>query len=136
ALPPALRKQATFWLRGTHAVLKVREPTGPVLLKCPMRTDVSDAFVRYATAGAPPECDTQAVDEAGDVLLYEVSGRVAPLCPGQYTTLTEQQLHNALFLPALQLSGPQDEGAPAAVLQPGRLESCGPGETNCALTRA
>ncbi len=136
ALPPALRKQATFSLRGNHAVLKVREPTGPVLLKCPMRADVSEAFVRYATAGAPPECDTQAVDEVGDVLLYEVSGRVAPLCPGQYTTLTEQQLHNALFLPALQLGSPQDDGAPAAVLQPGRLEACGAGEANCALSKA
>src|SRR5438045_9294782 len=65
ALPPALRKQATFSVRGTHAVLKVREPTGPVLLKCPMRADVSDAFVRYATAGAPPERDPHAVDAVG-----------------------------------------------------------------------
>ena len=41
ALPPALRKEASFSLRGDHAILKVREPTGPVLLKCPLRTDVS-----------------------------------------------------------------------------------------------
>jgi hypothetical protein len=136
ALPPALRKQATLSLRGEHAILKVREPTGPVLLKCPLRADVSDAYVRYATAGAPPECDTQAVDEVGDVLLYEVSGRVAPLCPGQYATLTEQQLHNALFLPALQLASAQDEAAPAAVLEPGRLETCLYGQANCALSKA
>ena len=135
ALPPALRKEASFSLRGDHAILKVREPTGPVLLKCPLRTDVSDAFVRYATAAAPPECDTQAVDEVGDVLLYEVSGRVSPLCPGQYSTLTEQQLHNALFLPALQLSS-QEEAAPLSVLQPGRLQACGYGASNCALSKA
>src|SRR5712691_609337 len=143
ALPPALRKEASFSLRGDHAILKVREPTGPVLLKCPLRTDVSDAFVRYATTAAPPECDTQAVDEVGDVLVYEVSGRVAPLCPGQYATLTEQQLHNALFLPALALPQPgaeglpeEHEGAPSAVLQPGRLETCSAGGANCAVSRA
>src|SRR5207244_12881470 len=70
-------------------------------------------------SGAPAGCETQAVDEVGDLRIYEVSGRVAPLCPGQYATLTEQQLHDALFLPALQLS--RDE--PAAVLQPGDRKS-------------
>lgn len=135
ALPPALTKQATFSVRGNHAVLKVREATGPVLLKCPLRADLSASFVSYATARAPGECETQAVDEVGDVLLYEVSGRVAPICPGQYATLTEQQLHNALFLPALQFPA-AGEGAPTAVLRPGRLAQCAPGETNCALSKA
>lgn len=136
ALPPAVRKQATFSLRGEHAVLKVREATGPVLLRCPLQSDLSDAYLRFATGGSVRQCDAQAVDEVGDVLVYEVSGRVAPLCPGQYTTLSEQQLHDALFLPALQLSRRQDEGAPAAALQPGRLETCAPGGANCALSKA
>src|ERR1700682_6523074 len=134
ALPPAIRKEATFSVRGRHAVLKVREPTGPVLLKCPMRPDVPEQFLRFATGGSAQECEAQAVDEVGDVLVYEVSGRVAPLCPGQYATLTEQQLHDALFLPALQLSRRHSEDAPGSVLQPGRLEPCGPGGTHCALS--
>src|SRR5947207_13663212 len=132
SLPPAIRKEATFALRGTHAVIKVRKATGPVLLKCPLRADVPEQFLRSATAGSAQQCEAQAVDEVGDVLVYEVSGRVAPLCPGQYATLTEQQLHDALFLPALQLS----HDAPAAAMQPGKLAACGPGETNCALTRS
>ena len=142
-LPPAVRKRATLALRGGHAVLKVREATGPVLLKCALRTgvDVTDAFLSYATVGAPPGCETQAVDEVGDVLVYEVSGRVSPLCPGQYATLTEQQLHDALFLPALQLSRAPWQGAPAiepqsAVLRPGKLEACAGGEVDCALSKA
>ena len=51
-LPKAIRKQATLSLRGDHAVLKVREATGPVLLKCPLRAglDVGDAYLSYATA--------------------------------------------------------------------------------------
>src|SRR6266481_6715689 len=132
SLPPAVRKEATFSLRGSHAVIKVREATGPVLLKCPLRADVPEQFLRFATAGAAHQCEAQAVDEVGDVLVYEVSGRVAPLCPGQYATLTEQQLHDALFLPALQLS----RDAPVAVLQPGKLAACGPGEVNCAIARS
>jgi hypothetical protein len=136
ALPPAVRKEATFSVRGRHAVLKVREATGPVLLRCPMRSDVPEQYLRYATAGATQQCEAQAVDEVGDVLVYEVSGRVAPLCPGQYSTLTEQQLHDALFLPALQLSRPREEGAPGSILQPGRLEPCAPGAANCAVSKA
>lgn len=136
ALPPAVRKQATFSLRGEHAVLKVREATGPVLLKCPLRGDVPEQYLRFATAGSAARCEAQAADEVGDVLVYEVSGRVAPLCPGQYATLSEQQLHDALFLPALQLRRPHDEYAPASVLQPGRLEACGAGGANCALSKA
>jgi hypothetical protein len=134
ALPPALNKPATLTVRGTHAVLKVREATGPVLLKCPLRGDLSGAYASYATSRAPGECETQAVDEVGDVLLYEVSGRVSPLCPGQYATLSEQQLHNALFLPAFQTAN--GDGAPAAVLKAGRLSQCAAGESNCALSRA
>jgi hypothetical protein len=136
ALPDAVRKQATFTLRDSHAVLKVREATGPVLLKCPLRTDLPGQYLKYATAGAAPQCEAQAADEVGDVLVYEVSGRVSPLCPGQYATLTEQQLHDALYLPALQVSRAQDEGAPSSVLQPGRLEPCAPGAANCALSKA
>jgi hypothetical protein len=142
-LPGAVRKQATFALRGDHALFKVREATGPVLLKCALRAgaDVTDAFLSYATGGAPPGCEMQAVDEVGDLLIYEVSGRVTPLCPGQYATLSEQQLHDALFLPALRSTrrGPQSAAAgdaPAAVLQPGRLEACGAGEANCAVSKA
>ena len=133
ALPQAVRKQATLSLRGEHAVLKIREPSWPVLLRCNrLGVDFSDAFQSYAATGAPPGCETQAVDEVGDLLVYEVGGRVAPLCPGQYATLTEQQLHDALFLPALQL-GPEPS---PAVLEPGRLESCAPGEANCALSKS
>ncbi|TMB02072.1 MAG: hypothetical protein E6J64_17935, partial [Deltaproteobacteria bacterium] len=142
-LPGAVRKQATFALRGDHALFKVREPTGPVLLKCGLRggADVTDAFLSYATGGTPAGCEMQAVDEVGDLLIYEVSGRVTPLCPGQYATLTEQQLHDALFLPALKSMrrGPQGGGAsesPAAVLQPGKLETCTGGEANCAISKA
>ncbi len=137
ALPSAVRKEATFSVRGHHAVLKVREPTGPVLLKCPMRSDIPDQFLRFATAGTAQQCEAQAVDEVGDVLVYEVSGRVAPLCPGQYATLTEQQLHDALFLPALQLSRRQSpEDSPGSILQSGRLEQCAPSAANCAVTKA
>ena len=136
SLPPAVRKEATFALRGPHAVIKVREATGPVLLKCPLRADVPEQFLRFATAGSAQQCEAQAVDEVGDVLVYEVSGRVAPLCPGQYATLTEQQLHDALFLPALQLSRRHEEEAPGSVLQRGRLEPCGPSGANCALSKA
>jgi len=136
ALPPAVRKQATYSVRGRHAVLKVREPTGPVLLKCPMQSDLPDQFLRFATAGSAHQCEAQAVDEVGDVLVYEVSGRVAPLCPGQYATLTEQQLHDALFLPALQLSRRQTDDAPGSILEVGRLESCAPGGANCAVSKA
>jgi len=129
-LPAAVRKQATFSLLGKHAVLKVREATGPVLLRCPQRgVDVSEAFIGYATSGTPLGCETQAVDEVGDLLVYEVSGRVAPLCPGQYATLTEEQLHDALYLPALS----QDADG---VLERGHLDACAPGETNCALSRS
>ena len=136
-LPEVVHKQATFTLRGQHAVLKVRDSTGPVLLKCPLQSDLPDAYLRFATAGVASECDAQAADEVGDVLVYEISGRVAPLCPGQYTTLTEQQLHDALFLPALQISsGRQDEGAPAGAMRPGNLEPCGPGGANCAVSKA
>src|SRR6267154_164 len=138
SLPPAVRKEATFSLRGTHAVIKVREATGPVLLKCPLRADVPEQYLRYATAGSTQQCETQAVDEVGDVLLYEVSGRVSPLCPGQYATLTEEQLHHALFLPALHLAhaGAETDAPPAAVLQPGRLDSCPAGGANCAVSKA
>src|SRR5882724_12747628 len=136
SLPPAVRKEATFSLRGAHAVIKVREATGPVLLKCPLRADVPEQFLRFATAGAAHQCEAQAVDEVGDVLVYEVSGRVAPLCPGQYSTLTEQQLHDALFLPAIELSRPREESAPGSILQNGRLEPCAPGAANCALSKA
>jgi hypothetical protein len=136
ALPPAVRKQATFSLRGRHALLKVREATGPVLLRCPMRADVPEQFLRFATSGSAHQCEAQAVDEVGDVLVYEVSGRVAPLCPGQYATLTEQQLHDALFLPALQLSRRRAEEAPGSILKAGRLEPCAPGAANCALSKA
>ena len=136
ALPAAVRKQATFSRRGPHAVLKVREATGPVLLKCPLRADLPEQFLRFATGGAAQQCEAQAVDEVGDVLVYEVSGRVAPLCPGQFATLSEQQLHDALFLPALQLSRQREEGAPGSVLQPGRLEPCAPGGANCAVSKA
>src|SRR6266446_5944934 len=136
ALPPAVRKQATLSLRGPHAVLKVREATGPVLLKCPLRADVPEQYLRFATAGSAAQCEAQAADEVGDVLVYEVSGRVSPLCPGQFATLTEQQLHDALFLPALQLSRRNEEGAPGSVLRPGRLEPCSPSGANCALSKA
>ena len=129
-LPAAVRKQATLSFVGQHTVLKVREATGPVLLRCPQHgVDVGEAFVHYATTGTPDGCETQAVDEVGDLLVYEVSGRVAPLCPGQFATLTEEQLHDALYLPALSLEG---EG----VLQHGRLGACAPGEANCALSRS
>lgn len=135
ALPPSVRKQATFSLRNGQAVLKVREATGPVLLKCPQRgAEVADAYATYAVEGAARGCEAQAVDEVGDLRIYEVSGRVAPLCPGQYSTLTEEQLHDALFLPALQLS--REAGAPLAVLEPGKLLPCAPGEANCALARS
>src|SRR5438309_4675836 len=141
ALPQAVQKPATFSLRDRHAILKVRQPTGPVLLKCPLRADVPEQYLRFATAGATQQCEAQAVDEVGDVLIYEVSGRVSPLCPGQYATLTEQQLHDALFLPALKSTrrGPRGGGAsesPAAVLQPGKLETCTGGEANCAISKA
>src|SRR5947207_1688234 len=136
-LPSQVRKQATFALRGDHAVLKVREPTGPVLLRCPrLGVDVADAYFAYNVSGAPAGCETQAVDEVGDLRIYEVSGRVAPLCPGQYATLTEQQLHDALFLPALQLSRRHEEEAPGSVLQRGRLEPCGPSGANCAPSQS
>src|SRR5947209_16273170 len=51
-LPKAVRKQASLSLRGDHAVLKVREATGPVLLKCPLRAGlyVGDAYLSYATS--------------------------------------------------------------------------------------
>ena len=64
--------------RDDHALFKVREATGPVLLKCGLRAgaDVADAFLSYATGGTPPGCEMQAVDEVGDLLIYEVSGRV------------------------------------------------------------
>src|SRR5438067_9002848 len=141
ALPEAVQKRATFSVRDHHAVLKVRQPTGPVLLKCPLRADVPEQYLRFATAGAAQECEAQAVDEVGDVLVYEVSGRVSPLCPGQFATLTEQQLHDALFLPALHLPRPAAPGAsgsepPGAVLRPGKLEACAPGEIDCALSKA
>src|SRR5438105_13554784 len=131
ALPPAVRKQATLSLRGPPAVLKGREATGPVLLKCPLRADVPEQYLRFATAGAAAQCEAQAADEVGDVLVYEVSGRVSPLCPGQFATLSQQQLHDALFLPALQLSR-RSEDAPGSVLRPGRLEPCAAGGANCA----
>jgi len=134
ALPPALNKPATLQVRGTHAVIKIREATGPVLLKCPLRGDLPGEYAAYATSRTPGECETQAVDEVGDVLVYEVSGHVSPLCPGQYSTLSEQQLHNALFLPALQV--PSGDSAPVSVLRPGRLAQCGPGESNCAISKA
>ena len=135
-LPGAVRKEATFSVRGSHAVLKVREATGPVLLKCPLRGDVPGQYLKYVTSGSAAECEAQAVDEVGDVLVYEVSGRVAPLCPGQYATLSEQQLHDALYLPALDLSRSAEDRAPASVLQPGRLEPCSGGAANCALSKA
>jgi hypothetical protein len=136
ALPPAVRKQATLSVRGSHAVLKVREATGPVLLKCPLRGDVPEQYLRFATSGSAAQCEAQAADEVGDVLVYEVSGRVSPLCPGQFATLTQQQLHDALFLPALQLSRRNEESAPASVLQRGRLDPCAAGSANCALSKA
>src|SRR5207237_5072735 len=53
-------------------------------------------------------------------------------------TLTEEQLHHALFLPALRLqhSGSEGDGPAAAVLQPGRLEACTSGGSNCAVSKA
>src|SRR5437868_15317319 len=65
ALPPTMRKQATLSLRGPHAVLKVREATGPVLLKCPLRADVPEQYLRFATAGTATQCEAQAADEVG-----------------------------------------------------------------------
>ncbi|TMA18321.1 MAG: hypothetical protein E6J84_06110, partial [Deltaproteobacteria bacterium] len=65
ALPQAVQKPATFSVRDRHAVLKVRQPTGPVLLKCPLRADVPEQYLRFATAGAAQECEAQAVDEVG-----------------------------------------------------------------------
>jgi hypothetical protein len=135
SLPRGARKLATLTVRGRDAVFKVREATGPVLLKCPLRAgvDVAQAFALYA-AGDPSPCESQAVDEVGDVLVYEVNGRTSPLCPGQFATQTEQQLHNALFLPAARLL-PMG-WAPAGVLKPGKLDACGAGQGSCALFKA
>src|SRR5258708_177285 len=66
SLPPAVRKEATFSLRGPHAVIKVREATGPVLLKCPLRADVPAQFLRFAPAGSAQPCEAPAGGEVGD----------------------------------------------------------------------
>src|SRR5919201_5151629 len=110
--------------------------TAYVRSSAPVRPDVPEQYLLFATAGAAQQCEAQAVDEVGDVLVYEVSGRVSPLCPGQFATLSEQRLHDALFLPALQIARQRDEPAPASVMQPGRLEPCTGAAANCALSKA
>src|SRR5437879_13278054 len=70
ALPPAVRKQATLSLRVPRAVHKVREATGPVLLKCLLRADVPVQYLRFATAGFPALLKAQSVDSLGAVHVY------------------------------------------------------------------
>jgi hypothetical protein len=130
ALPAESQKQASLSVRGEKALFEIRDPAGPVLLQCPLHADLPALFASYASIGIASGCEAQAADEGGDVRLYELAGHVTPPLPGEAGTLTEQQLHDALFLPVLQVR----PGAPVAAMKPGRLSACAPGQANCALS--
>jgi hypothetical protein len=130
ALPAEAQRPASLSVRGEKALFEFRDQAGPVLLQCPLHADLPALFASYSISGAASGCEAQAADDGGDVRLYELSGHVSPPLPGEASTLTEQQLHDALFLPALQVR----PGAPLAAMKPGRLTACAPGQANCALS--
>jgi hypothetical protein len=130
ALPLEAQKQASLTLQGDKALFEVREQAGPVLLRCPAGGNLPVLFASYVTSGNAAGCEAQAADDGGDVRLYELAGRASPPLPGEASTLTEEQLHDALYLPALAVK----PGAPLSALKPGRLSACGAGQVNCALS--
>ena len=120
-------KTALLSVRGDKALFEVREQAGPVLLQCPLHADLPALFASYAATGTAAGCAAQAADDGGDVRLYDLSGQVSPPLPGEATTLTEEQLHEALFLPALR-------AGTVSAMKPGRLTACAAGQaSNCAL---
>jgi hypothetical protein len=124
--PP--EKQALLSVRGEKALFEVREQAGPVLLQCPLHADLPALFASYNATGTAAGCDAQAADDGGDVRLYDLAGQVSPPLPGEAATLTEEQLHDALFLPALR-------AGVTSAMKPGRLTACASGQaSNCALS--
>jgi hypothetical protein len=130
SLPAAAQTQAQLALDALNASFEVREEAGPTLLRCPRQAELPALFESFVTNGSAEGCEAEAADDGGDVRVYQVAGRVSPVLPGAATTLAEQQLHDALWLPALQVK----PGAALAAMKPGRLSACGAGQANCALS--
>ncbi|HEX4385804.1 MAG TPA: hypothetical protein VH083_22760 [Myxococcales bacterium] len=122
-------KTALLSVRGDKALFEVRDPAGPTVLQCPLHGDLPALFAGWAATGSAAGCAAEAADDGGDVRIYDLGGQLSPPLPGEAATLSEEQLHEALYLPALQLR----QGSTLSVLRPGKLAACAPGQANCAL---
>ena len=132
ALPLNLQTQATLSFDGPAALLRVQAANSATLLRCARGADLAEALAQNAEGRAARDCETQLLDDTGDLIVYEASRRVPALCPGGAATLSEEQLERALFLPALSLEQ-TPEGIPRAlILQDGTLQLCGDGEDKLA----
>ncbi len=124
-------------------VIGVRER--PFSLEC-RRADGADDLGLIAKKtlreGIRPAFCDERDQAAGDLRFFEIDHNVRAICPGQYSGVTEEQVHDALFLPALVSTR---AGKKRAVLEQGRLPGdcgkdgkncdCGPNETNCVVSR-
>jgi len=119
-------------LRERPFTLECRREGGPLDLA---------KLLKKSVEGIRPEGCDERDPFAGDVRFFEVDKNVRAVCPGQYDGLTEEQVHDALYLPALTST----RSNRPSVLEPGRLLSsckgtgaqcdCGPNEANCMVTR-
>lgn len=75
---------------GTHLECTVPANTPLAVLR---------RYADFAARGViSEECTSY---DGSEIAVHEVNGDARPVCPGQYASLADQQLHNALFLPAL-----------------------------------
>lgn len=131
-LPPDAHKDAFLSLASGKALFEVRDEAGGTLLQCPAQGNLALQYASFATTGSAAGCEAEAADDGADVRLYDVGGHASPPLPGAASTASEEQLEEALFLPALELRNP----ALLSAMKPGRLAACGPGQSNCALSLA
>ena len=146
-LPEELRRKVRIEVRvddelGRLRISGLRER--PFTLECKRTAgtlDLSAIAKKAVVEGVrPADCDERD-PLAGDVRFFEVDRNVRSICPGQYDGVTEEQIHDALYLPALAST----RSKRASVLEPGRLLGsckgtgqqcdCGPDEANCLVTR-
>src|SRR2546430_16516078 len=92
----------------------------PYTLECHSeegRLDLAALAKKAVVDGVRPAVCDERDAFAGDVRFFEVDRNVRAICPGQYDGLTEEQVHDALFLPALVSTHARKK----SVMEPGRL---------------
>ncbi len=108
----------------------------PYTLECRRdegKIDLAQIAKQAVAEGIRPAVCDERESFAGDVRFFEVNKNVRAVCPGQYDGATEEQVHDALYLPAVASNKSKKKG----VLEPGRILNgdCGETEANCVLTR-